>query len=427
MGTFNGTKGSDTLLGTDSGDTIYGNLGDDFLKGFGGADLLAGGQGVDTAIYADSTVGVVVNLAQGRGYGGSAEGDTLASIENVYGSPYNDTLTGDDQANLLLGLDGNDILKGGGGADTLDGGFDDDTLKGGGGADMLVGGPGVDTANYSMAEVGVTVLLQANVGSFGEAHGDRYSGVENVTGSAYRDHLEGDTSANVLRGLDQDDELYGNYGQDTLDGGAGSDRLYGQRDNDRMIGGPGNDFFYVEDAGDVLVEYGGEGFDRVYTWVNYTLTPGAEIEILYPMSFSDTTAINLTGNEFANEVAGNRGNNVINGGDGSDTLLGIGGRDRFLFDTPLNAARNVDLIADFDQDDTIVLENTIFGAFAAGPLAAERFVVGSAALEANDTIIYNPATGGLFYDVDGSGAGAAVQFARLLIGVSLTENDFVIV
>jgi Ca2+-binding RTX toxin-like protein len=427
MAKLTGTTGHDTLVGTDSADTIHGYAGNDFLKGYGGADTLYGGTGIDTAIYADSTVGVVVNLARGLGFGGSAEGDTLGEIENLYGSPYNDIFTGDDQANLFLGLDGNDILKGGGGADRLEGGFGDDTFKGGGGADMLVGGPGIDTADYSSADFGVTVLLHANVGSFGEAHGDRYSGIENVTGTAYRDHLEGDSGPNVLRGLDQDDELYGNYGQDTLDGGAGSDRLYGQRDNDRMIGGPGNDYFYVEDAGDVLVEYGGEGLDRVHTWVNYTLTPGAEVEALYPMNFFDTTSINLTGNEFANEVVGNRGDNIINGGDGSDMLVGLGGRDRFLFDTPLNATRNVDLIADFDQDDTILLENRIFDAFAYGPLAVERFVIGPVALEANDTLIYNPANGALLYDVDGSGPGAAIQFARLPSGFALTENDFLIV
>jgi Ca2+-binding RTX toxin-like protein len=78
-------------------------------------------------------------------------------------------------------------------------------------------------------------------------------------------------------------------------------------------------------------------------------------------------------------------------------------------------------------DDTIVLENTIFGAFAAGPLAAEWFIIGAVALEANDNIIYNSTTGALLYDSDGNGAAAAVQFAELASGLALTENDFLIV
>ena len=90
--------------------------------------------------YGDSTVAVAVNLATGRGSGGSAEGDTLVNIENVYGSYYNDTLTGNDAANLLQGLEGHDVLKGGGGDDRLIGGLGDDFLKGGGGGDYLEGG-----------------------------------------------------------------------------------------------------------------------------------------------------------------------------------------------------------------------------------------------------------------------------------------------
>jgi Ca2+-binding RTX toxin-like protein len=141
----------------------------------------------------------------------------------------------------------------------------------------------------------------------------------------------------------------------------------------------------------------------------------------------DTAAINLTGNANGNVVRGAAGNNRLNGGDGRDDLIGLGGQDQFLFDTALNAATNVDRIVDFNvADDTIVLENAIFSVFAAGPLAAERFIIGPAALDANDNIIYNSTTGALLYDSDGNGAGAAVQFAALAPGLALTANDFVI-
>jgi Ca2+-binding RTX toxin-like protein len=76
-----GTPGDDMLWGTDGGDRIYGYGGNDWLTGNGGADRLDGGAGIDSAFYDDSTVGVTVNLATGRGYLGSAEGDTLVSIE----------------------------------------------------------------------------------------------------------------------------------------------------------------------------------------------------------------------------------------------------------------------------------------------------------------------------------------------------------
>jgi Ca2+-binding RTX toxin-like protein len=91
VATINGTNSGDTLYGTAAGDVINGLNGNDSLKGFGGADRLDGGAGIDTVFYGDSTAGVGINLSTGRGVGGSAEGDTLISIENVFGSNFNDT------------------------------------------------------------------------------------------------------------------------------------------------------------------------------------------------------------------------------------------------------------------------------------------------------------------------------------------------
>jgi serralysin len=138
-----------------------------------------------------------------------------------------------------------------------------------------------------------------------------------------------------------------------------------------------------------------------------------------------------------NMVVGNDGSNTINGGDGNDQLTGRGGWDLFWFDTELThfdpvrmvVVQNVDTITDFNvADDTIVLENAIFGAFSAGSLAEERFVVGTAPLDASDTIIYDIGTGNLFYDSDGNGSGAApIQFARVTAGTMLTYLDFLVV
>jgi Ca2+-binding RTX toxin-like protein len=428
MGTFNGTKYADTLYGTSTADQINGGAGNDTLKGFGGADRLDGGAGVDTAFYTDSSVAVGVNLASGLGFGGTAEGDTLISIENLYGSSFNDSLIGNDAANNFHGLSGNDILKGAGGADRLEGDEGDDTLKGGGGADALVGGVGIDTADYSQSGVAVRILLGANQAFLGDAQGDTFSSIENISGSQFGDNIEGDSFANLLRGQDGDDYLFGGYGNDTLDGGPGYDHLAGQGGRDTMIGGTGSDVYDVDDAADAIVERAGEGNDSVYTIVNYTLTPGAEVEYLSIRNLFDTTPITLRGNEFANQIVGNQGNNQIAGGAGSDRMYGNAGHDGFLFDTPLDAATNVDVIGDFNvNDDGILLENQIFDAFAQGTLAPERFVVGPAALDASDTLIYNPANGALLYDVDGNGPGAAIQFARLSANLDLTTGNFLIV
>jgi Ca2+-binding RTX toxin-like protein len=85
------------------------------------SDQEAGG---DTASYATATAGVNVSLLlQGAAQNTVGAGtDTLTGFENLTGSGFNDTLRGDDEANVLAGLAGDDILIGNGGDDTLDGG-----------------------------------------------------------------------------------------------------------------------------------------------------------------------------------------------------------------------------------------------------------------------------------------------------------------
>ena len=79
-------------------------------------------------------------------------------------------------------------------------------------------------------------------------------------------------------------------------------------------------------------------------------------------------------------------------------------------------------------NDTIQLENAIFTALTAtGTLAASRFRIGANALDANDNVIYNSATGALIYDADGNGAGAAVQVATIGVGLAMTNADIVVI
>jgi Ca2+-binding RTX toxin-like protein len=520
MAAIFGTIFADVLDGTSASDQIYGFGGNDRLKGGDGAERLDGGTGSDTAIYIDSTTGVTANLQTGLGYGGTAAGDILVGIENVHGSSHNDYLVGDSAANTFHGLDGLDVLNGGDGFDTLDGGAGNDTLKGGGGADVLIGGAGIDTLDYSQSlpsadDRGVRIHLSPNFAGDGDAEGDTFSGIENVTGSAYSDYLAGDGGANLLRGMNGHDYVLGLDGDDRLEGGGGRDSLFGGTGVDIMIGGTGDDTYYVDSAGDIVIELGGEGSDIVVTSVSYALpsgadierlgtlgggtgteaielrgnssgneifgnygdnridggtgndqlfglrgndlylvdsagdsvaesggegldearasvswalTAGADVEILRTTDDDGTVAINLTGNAAGNVVTGNDGDNVLNGGDGNDELSGRGGQNSFLFDTPLNAASNVDTITDFNvADDTILLDDAIFSSdLGLGNISSSELVIGPAALDANDRIIYNSVTGDLSYDSDGAGGNAAIRFARLSAGLALTDLDFLV-
>ena len=335
MAIINGTNSGDTLFGTSAGDTINGLNGNDSLKGFGGADRLDGGAGIDTVFYADSTAGVGINLATGSGVGGSAQGDTLVSIENVFGSNFNDTITGSSVANQLHGGEGNDVIKGGGGNDfldggngndilqsdgfgnsVLDGGAGDDTFKGTGGADTLIGGAGSDTVDYSHRN-GVTVSLGDPLPYWAGPplqHGEFFS-IENLTGSPGQDTLVGDGGSNVIRGLG---------GRDALIGGGGADIMYGGTDSDA---------YYVDNAGDIVWEYAGEGTgDYVIASTSYALTAGSEIEQLQVDNYSSAAPINLTGNEFNNFIFGSYGDNIIDGGGGADHMSGRQGNDTYIVD-----------------------------------------------------------------------------------------------
>ncbi len=64
----------------------------------------------------------------------------------------------------------------------------------------LDGGAGIDTASYAASSAGVSVSLMTGLGSGGDAQGDTLIRIENLTGSALDDTLEGNGGTNVLTG-----------------------------------------------------------------------------------------------------------------------------------------------------------------------------------------------------------------------------------
>ena len=135
-----GNQADNSLWGNAGNDQLYGNAGNDVLIGGAGADRLDGGAGIDTASYQEAAAGVIASLFSPGGNTGEAAGETFFFVEQLVGSSYGDTLTGDENANGLSGLAGNDVLNGRGG---------NDQLVGGAGADVLTGGAGVDTFYFT--------------------------------------------------------------------------------------------------------------------------------------------------------------------------------------------------------------------------------------------------------------------------------------
>lgn len=439
--------GSSAINGTGNAlaNVITGNSGKNILAGLGGADFLSGGTGTDTASYAASAEAVNVSMITWTVSGGDAAGDTFSGIENLTGSIW------------------------------------DDTIEGNVGTNVLAGGIGIDTVTYEHALAAVKVsLATTSFQSTGGAGSDALSGFENLTGSAFNDMLTGGAGNNVLRGL---------AGNDLLNGGLGADTL---------VGGDGNDTFVVDNAGDIVDESTGSGTDLVQSSVSFDLSDGvhalgdiekltltlsapingtgnglantitgnkaaniiegkADADILDGGSGTDTVSYassaagvtivlngaittvgvggdaegdsiknfeNVTGSALADTLTGNGSANVINGGAGADFLTGGAGSDSFVFSSLLDPG-NIDVIVDYSApSDTMRLDDAIFTALSVGTLTSAAFRVGSAAADASDRIIYDSATGAVYYDDDGTGANAAKQFATLSIGLSLTSSDF---
>ena len=381
-GDANGTS-DDIIYGYGGDDTLNGGAGNDTLGGGYGNDILNGGTG-DDIYYPDNANDKVVEYA-GEGYDivyvsftyvlpDNVEGLALQGTVNINGTGngLNNILYGNDSNNALYGLGGNDILHGYGGNDTLDGGA---------GGDILYGGVGND----------------------------------------------------LLYGNDGNDALYGGNDNDTMYGGAGNDTMYGGAGNSTMYGGTGDDIYNPDNASDKVVEYAGEGYDKVYVSFTYVLPDNVEgLAMLRGTANINGTGNglnnNLYGNDSSNALYGLAGNDTLDGGAGDDILSGGAGADAFCFSTALNASGNVDTITDFNsqEGDKINLDASIFSKLSGGVRSGNfRAGVNVRALDSDDYFLYDTATGALYYDEDGSGAKAAVKFAILANKPNLIATDFV--
>ena len=402
LGSLNlvGTARADNLVGAATNDSLTGLGGNDTLDGSEGADTMTGGFGNDF-YFVDNRSDVVVEQAN--------EGtDTVnASITYALGANVeNLKLTGTAAINAT-GNTLNNVITGNAAANVLDGGIGADTMSGGAGDDVYIVDNGSDqvieavSAGTDSVNASITYTLTTNV--------------ENLT-------LTGSATINGV-GNALNNVMTGNGGANILDGGAGADM---------MVGGAGNDVYIVDNAGDVVTEGASAGTDGVSASITYTLTANVE-----NLTLTGSAAINGVGNDLNNLITGNgasnmlsgaAGNDSLNGGLGADTLDGGAGADIFVFNSTLGSS-NVDRINNFVTiDDTIQLDHTIFTALGnAGALVVGAFNTGAAATQADDRIIYNTSTGALVYDADGSGKGAAIQFATLS-GVSgtLSAADFIV-
>jgi Ca2+-binding RTX toxin-like protein len=271
-----------------------------------------------------------------------------------------------------------------------------------------------------------------------------------ITGTSGNDTINRTTSVtgqpfpgegpDTIYGLAGNDYLHGEGGDDSLFGGDGHDRLNGGSGNDLINGGAGIDTaIYADASAAVRVNLslttaqstGGSGTDTIR---NVERVSGSRYGDTLVGSGANNIVTGGVGDDALNGAAGNDivqgspGNDIVNGGAGNDRLVGGTGRDRFRFSTALHPTNNVDTISDFSvDDDTIELSRSIFTTLSLGALPSAAFHIGTEAQSTAHRIIYDKATGNVFYDPDGLGGAARILFARLTAGLPLTSADFRVV
>ena len=467
---LNGEDGDDTLEGGAGADSISGGSGNDVMfaglesvLGDSAADTLDGGLGDDTFHHVSTFDGDVVLPDAGGIDTVFAIGDhTLGSgLDNLrfddffgghwtgVGNALNNTIVSASEGGNLFGMGGNDLLvleiasgfgaaHGGDGNDTLEAGrsselFGDagndtliaydigSTMSGGAGNDSFVfesaGGvhevedfaSGIDKIRLdatNMTELGASGNFAAGDARFhtgAAAHDadDRviynsstaelfYDADGNGAGAAELiatlqvgatvvatdiavDNGTAPPSGSTINGTANNDTLVGGAGNDTINGLAGADLLQGLGGNDSIVGGTGWDTLQGGDGGD---------------W--------------------------------------------LHAGAWSDTMTGGAGADSFVWTEA--GSGNRDTVTDFASGtDELLFENgtlTAIGAAGAWAAGDARFWAAAGATaghDADDRLVYNTLTGNLYYDADGSGAGAAQWVATFNGTPGVVATDITVI
>ena len=465
-----GFDGNDHLSGDDGNDTLIGGDGDDDLAGGGGIDIYVGGNGSDAAQFSDENgaFGAVVNLSTGSGSDTYGNIETFVSIERIHGSQNDDLFIGSGAGELFEGRRGDDTIDGGGSDDVLyygseadqggnqginanlaagtviDGFGDTDTVtnvenvsgtrfddvivgngadnsfSGEDGSDSYDGAGGFDAVQYRNENggQGVVVDLAAGTGTdtFGKA--ETYASIERVDGSDWDDELTGDAFDNWFEGLG---------GNDTIDGAGGFDEVnYGNEESKGGFQG-------------VVVDLLNETATDTFAFTDELIS----IEAISGTNFADSIAGSNDDNFLTGEgdndtmggaggfdnLQGNDGDDRLEGGADGDFLAGGSGADTFVY---ASSSDGGDFVDDFETGtDMIEIDAGGFGGgLGAGSLAANYFVSGSgvgATEGGHGQFLYDTDTGDLYWDEDGTGAGAAQHIATLGGTPSLSAADFTIV
>ncbi|PHM08199.1 hemolysin [Nostoc sp. 'Peltigera malacea cyanobiont' DB3992] len=306
---------------------------------------------------------------------------------------------------------------------------------------MTAGPNQVSYKNIEQLNISGTEYDDLIVGSNGNDTLAGGRGNNTILGGAGKDYLSADYSNgnNLLSGGDDNDSLdvsgsYDDYrgnfsldaisGKNTLNGGAGDDNLVTNYSsgNNLLNGGDGNDTLTAAGSASLYSLYG------AYTVSgNNMLNGGANDDRLIVDYSSGNNLLDGGDGNDTLTASGASGKNTFKGGKGNDNLYGGAGTDTFVFNS---FSEGVDSIYNFNVTNELIQVSAagFGGALSSGLLSASSFTLGASATTSNQRFIYNNTTGALYFDQDGSAGGfAQVQFAQLSGGVSLSQNNLLVV
>jgi Ca2+-binding RTX toxin-like protein len=157
-----------------------------------------------------------------------------------------------------------------------------------------------------------------------------------------------------------------------------------------------------------LVANDGEGFFALLLSKNDTITGSRYKDYLKGYAGKDV-------------IKAGGGNDTLVGGDGSDTLYGGAGEDTFIFNVQDGG---VDRIADFSSRSDKIHIDWAGGRSGVG---LGNFVYGPQALDAEDRVIYDQASGRVYFDPDGTGYKPQILLAKVKPGLGLTDDNFLLI
>jgi Ca2+-binding RTX toxin-like protein len=478
-----GGAGADTLIGSDGDDTLDGGHDSD---GFGDewtADTLEGGLGNDVyyahafdTIIDSGGIDTLYTSAEGDGF--PIDGYTLPEeLENLIFRSFESFFDGEgvsidyrgnasdnviiidnlheSSSSSLDGREGNDTLDGSGGeveyifsvapgeanADTIIGLFGG-TLVFDGNAYAGIGPSGSFAANDARFAANSTgtaqdssdrVVYNTSSGQLWyDADGSGTGAAQLVatlqgapTLAATAIEVVNGASGNVINGTSGVDTLADTAENDTINALAGNDTINGGHGGSDVVnGGDGRDTLAFMTATSAVVFDFGAG---TMTGGGAGSTSFTGIERAISGDFNDT----LTGNEAAQNLTARGGSDTLEGAGGVDTLWGGAGNDAFIFRETGTAT--ADTIGDWSSgsdefllDDAQMSSLGALGAFSAGD---ERFWASSTGLahDADDRVIYNTSTRGLYYDPDGNGFNSAQLIATVQAGATVVATDISVI